>query len=82
MEECGDLTFLLGSSFINFTVPTSHERQKEMVLGLGDEKHTTRLPEDGKAKKWVMKQGHGAKAKPKKYSQVFLPAKGSCYKVH
>lgn len=35
----GDLAFHLGSSFNNLTVPTSHERQKEMVLGLRDEKH-------------------------------------------
>ena len=82
VEKYVDLAFLLGNSFTNFTVPTSHERQKEMVLGLRAGKHTTPLPEDGKAKKRATKQSQGAKAKPKKYGQVFLPAKGSCYKGH
>lgn len=59
---CVDLTFLPGSSLNNYTVPTSHERQKEMALGLrGDEKHTTPLTEGGRAKKWAMKQKHDVK---------------------
>lgn len=62
----GDLAFRLGGSFNNVTVPTSHGRQKEMVLGLRDEKHTTPLPDDGQAKKRAMKQRHDAKTKPKK----------------
>lgn len=42
-----------------------------MVLGLTDEKHTTPLPEDGRAKKRAMKQRHDAKTKPKEYSKFF-----------
>lgn len=61
---CIDLTFLPGSSLNNYTVPTSHVHQKEMVLGLrGDEKDTIPLTEDGRAKKWAMKQRHDVKTK-------------------
>lgn len=67
-----DLAFLLNSSFNTFLVPTSHECQKEMVLGLrGDEKHSTPLPEDGGARKWAMKKKHDAKTKSRNIGKFF-----------
>lgn len=64
-----------------YTLPKSHEHQKEMDFGLkGDEKQIIQLLEGGRAKEWALEQRHDAKAKPKKYRQDFLPSKGSWYK--